>query len=153
MIALARAATATVRCVVRSSGQASVGPFRFVSAREIGGLQPDGETAMAIAARQRIVRNRRAAAGRLPRGGAMTVRVGVRAIESRRRWLRRGWRNVAAVERRNGAGPDPFRHGRPSGGASPVSGLVMATSMDHVVAWRHAENPELPAVVSDAATH
>ena len=38
-IALARAATATVRGVVRSSGQASFGPFTFVAAREISGPQ------------------------------------------------------------------------------------------------------------------
>jgi len=49
-IALARAATATVRGVVRSSGQASFGPFTFVIAREISGPQAYGETATAIAA-------------------------------------------------------------------------------------------------------
>lgn len=49
-IALARAATATVRGVVRSSGQASFGPFTFVIAREISGPQADGQTATAIAA-------------------------------------------------------------------------------------------------------
>ena len=49
-IALARAATATVRGVVRSSGQASFGPFTFVSAREISGPQAHGQTATAIAA-------------------------------------------------------------------------------------------------------
>jgi membrane-associated protease RseP (regulator of RpoE activity) len=49
-IALARAATATVRGVVRSSGQASVDPFTFVSAREIRGPQAYGHTATAIAA-------------------------------------------------------------------------------------------------------
>jgi hypothetical protein len=50
MIALARAATATVRGVVRASGQASLGPLAFVIAREIGGPQAYGETATAIAA-------------------------------------------------------------------------------------------------------
>ncbi len=49
-IALARAATATVRGVVRSSGQASVGPFTMVSAREINGPQAYGQTETAIAA-------------------------------------------------------------------------------------------------------
>jgi hypothetical protein len=49
-IALARAATATVRGVVRSSGQASPGPFTFVIAREIGGPQAYGQPATAIAA-------------------------------------------------------------------------------------------------------
>lgn len=49
-IALARAATATVRGVVRSSGQASFGPFTFVSAREISGPQAYDQTATAIAA-------------------------------------------------------------------------------------------------------
>jgi hypothetical protein len=49
-IALARATTATVRGVVRSSGRASVGPFTFVSAREIGGPEAYGQTTPAIAA-------------------------------------------------------------------------------------------------------
>jgi protocatechuate 3,4-dioxygenase beta subunit len=49
-IALARAATATVRGVVRSSGQASLGPFTFVIAREISGSQANGQMATAIAA-------------------------------------------------------------------------------------------------------
>ena len=49
-IALARAATATVRGVVRSPGQASPGPFTFVMAREISGTQADGRPATAIAA-------------------------------------------------------------------------------------------------------
>jgi hypothetical protein len=48
-IALARAATATVRGVVRSSGQDSPGPFTFVVAREIGGPQAHGQTATAVA--------------------------------------------------------------------------------------------------------
>jgi hypothetical protein len=50
-IALARSATATVRGVVRSSGQASFGPFTLVIAREINGPQAYGQTAMAMAAR------------------------------------------------------------------------------------------------------
>ena len=49
-IALARAATATVRGVVRSSGQASSGPFTFVIARDNNGLQVDGQMSEAIAA-------------------------------------------------------------------------------------------------------
>ena len=48
-IALARAATATVRGVVRYSGQASFGPFTFVTAREISGPQAYGHTATALA--------------------------------------------------------------------------------------------------------
>jgi hypothetical protein len=50
IIALARAATATVRGVVRSSGEASFGPFTFVNAREIGGPQAYDGTATAVAA-------------------------------------------------------------------------------------------------------
>jgi hypothetical protein len=50
MIALARAATATVRGVVRSSGEASFGPFTFVNAREIGGPQAYDGMATAVAA-------------------------------------------------------------------------------------------------------
>jgi 5-hydroxyisourate hydrolase-like protein (transthyretin family) len=50
LITLARAATATVRGVVRSSGQASAGPFTFVTAREIGGPQAYGQIATAVAA-------------------------------------------------------------------------------------------------------
>jgi hypothetical protein len=49
-IALARAATSTVRGTVRSSGQASFGPFTFVSAREISGPQAHNQSATAIAA-------------------------------------------------------------------------------------------------------
>jgi hypothetical protein len=49
-IALARATTATVRGVVRSSGQGSLGPFTFVTARDVGGPQPEGRTAMAVTA-------------------------------------------------------------------------------------------------------
>jgi protocatechuate 3,4-dioxygenase beta subunit len=49
-IALARAATATVRGVVRSSGQASFGPFTFVSAREISGPEAYGRMATAVTA-------------------------------------------------------------------------------------------------------
>lgn len=49
-IALARAATATMRGVVRSSGEASIGPFTFVIAREISGPQADGQMATGIAA-------------------------------------------------------------------------------------------------------
>jgi hypothetical protein len=49
-IALTRAATATVRGAVRSSGQAAFGPFTFVSAREINGPQAHGQMATAIAA-------------------------------------------------------------------------------------------------------
>lgn len=48
-IALARAATATVRGILRSSGEASFGPFTVVSAREIHGPQAHGQMAMAIA--------------------------------------------------------------------------------------------------------
>jgi hypothetical protein len=49
-IALARATTAAVRGVVRSSGQASFSPFTFLIAREISGPQAYGKTATAIAA-------------------------------------------------------------------------------------------------------
>jgi hypothetical protein len=49
-IALARAATATVRGIIRSSGHAPFGPFTFVIAREISGPQAYGQTATAIAA-------------------------------------------------------------------------------------------------------
>jgi protocatechuate 3,4-dioxygenase beta subunit len=49
-IALARAATATVRGVVRSSDQASFGPFTFVNAREISGPAAHGQMAVAVAA-------------------------------------------------------------------------------------------------------
>jgi hypothetical protein len=48
-IPLARAATATVRGVVRSSGEASFGPFTFVIAREIS-PRADEQTATAVAA-------------------------------------------------------------------------------------------------------
>lgn len=50
IIALVRATTATIRGVVRGSGDASAGPFTFVSAREIGGPQAYGHMAMAVTA-------------------------------------------------------------------------------------------------------
>jgi hypothetical protein len=50
VIALARASTATVRGVVRASGQTPVGPFTFVTAREIGGARADGQMSMATTA-------------------------------------------------------------------------------------------------------
>jgi len=49
VIALTRAATATVRGVVRPSGQASVGPFTFITARQIGDPRGD-EMAAAMSA-------------------------------------------------------------------------------------------------------
>lgn len=49
IIALARAATATVRGVVRASGDASRGPFTFVIARDIDGSHADGHMAEAVA--------------------------------------------------------------------------------------------------------
>lgn len=49
-MALARAATATVRGVVRSSGQASSGPFTFVVAREISGAQAHVPMSTAVTA-------------------------------------------------------------------------------------------------------
>jgi Carboxypeptidase regulatory-like domain len=50
VIPLARASTATVRGVVRASGQTPVGPFTFITAREIGGAMAYGHTTMATAA-------------------------------------------------------------------------------------------------------
>jgi Carboxypeptidase regulatory-like domain len=50
VIPLARAATTTVRGSVRASGQTPVGPFTFITAREIGGPRADGQMAMATAA-------------------------------------------------------------------------------------------------------
>ena len=50
VIPLARASTASVRGVVRASGQASAGPFTFITAREIGGARSDGQMRMATAA-------------------------------------------------------------------------------------------------------
>jgi Carboxypeptidase regulatory-like domain len=51
VIPLARAATTTVRGSVRASGQTAVGPFTFITAREIGGPRADGQMAMATVAR------------------------------------------------------------------------------------------------------
>jgi hypothetical protein len=50
IIALSRAATATVRGVIRSSGGASPGPFTFVTAREIHAPRPEARLARAIGA-------------------------------------------------------------------------------------------------------
>ena len=74
-IALARAATATVRGVVRSSGQASFGPFHIRDCsrdQRRAGVWPNGS---GHRRRRRIVRDRRAASGRLPGRGAIAVRV------------------------------------------------------------------------------
>src|SRR5207253_2797010 len=49
-VTLARAATASVRGAVRSSGQASLGPFTMITAQEIGGPRADGHMAMAVVA-------------------------------------------------------------------------------------------------------
>jgi len=49
IISLARASTATIRGTVRASGQTPVGPFTFITAREIGGQQADGQMIMATA--------------------------------------------------------------------------------------------------------
>jgi hypothetical protein len=49
-IALARAATATVRGIVRPSGEEPVGPFGFVAAREIGGAHINARIAAAAVA-------------------------------------------------------------------------------------------------------
>jgi 5-hydroxyisourate hydrolase-like protein (transthyretin family) len=50
VIPLARASTAIVRGIVRALGQTPVGPFTFITAREIGGPRADGQMAMATAA-------------------------------------------------------------------------------------------------------
>ncbi|HJZ72202.1 MAG TPA: carboxypeptidase-like regulatory domain-containing protein [Vicinamibacterales bacterium] len=50
LIPLARAATATIRGIVRASGQTPVGPFTIITAREVGGPRADGQMAMATAA-------------------------------------------------------------------------------------------------------
>jgi len=50
VISLARASTATIRGVVRASAQSPVGPFMFITARQIGGPRADGEMVMATAA-------------------------------------------------------------------------------------------------------
>jgi hypothetical protein len=50
VIPLARTSTATVRGIVRASGQAPGGPFTFITAREIGGAMPYGQATMATAA-------------------------------------------------------------------------------------------------------
>src|SRR3954469_14339266 len=49
IISLARASTATIRGTVRASGQTPVGPFTFITPREIGGPQADGQMVMAAA--------------------------------------------------------------------------------------------------------
>jgi 5-hydroxyisourate hydrolase-like protein (transthyretin family) len=53
VIPLARAATTTVRGSVRASGQTPVGPFIFITARQIGGPSADAPTGMATAASDR----------------------------------------------------------------------------------------------------
>jgi hypothetical protein len=48
VVALARATTATVRGVIRGSRQAALGPFTFVTARDIGGPRAESRIATAI---------------------------------------------------------------------------------------------------------
>ena len=79
-ISLARAATATVRGVVRSSGQVPLRPFIFVTAREINGSHAYGDTAAAIAAGDGSF----AIAGLLP--GAYFVEARSRQSRRPRRW-------------------------------------------------------------------
>jgi hypothetical protein len=50
VVPLARASTATVRGIVRASGQTPVGPFTFITARQIGGPRADGQMSMTTAA-------------------------------------------------------------------------------------------------------
>ena len=50
VVTLARAATANVRGVIRSSGEASLGPLTMITAREVGGPGADGHMAMGVAA-------------------------------------------------------------------------------------------------------
>jgi hypothetical protein len=49
IMALVRATTASIRGVVRGAGDASVGPFTFVSAQEIGGPQAYGDVTTGVA--------------------------------------------------------------------------------------------------------
>jgi hypothetical protein len=133
-IALARAATATVRGVVRSSGQASSGPFTFVSAREISGPQAHGQTATAIAAGDGSF----AIAGLLP-GSYFVEAQSPSGPEFASREVVVDGSDVAGVtlllsKGATARGRIRFDTGNPPQGLRPSQVFVMPTLMDHQMA-------------------
>jgi hypothetical protein len=106
------------------------GRLTLVTAREISGPQAYGEPMMAMASPDQSF----AIAGLLPGTYIVEARSftgsEVASKECRRRGIRRGRRHAAAVEGRDGARPDPFRHGRPPQGLRPSEVLLMPAFVD-----------------------
>jgi hypothetical protein len=131
MITLARATTATVRGVVRSSGQASAGPFTFVTAREIGGPQAYGEVEMTTAARDGSFM----ITGLLP-GTYMLEARGTPESESASSEVVIGTADVGGVtlvlsHGVSARGRITFDTGKPPQGLRPSQVIVVPSSLDH----------------------
>jgi protocatechuate 3,4-dioxygenase beta subunit len=129
-IALARASTATVRGVVRSSGQASFGSFTFVTAREISGPQAYGQMATAIAAGDGSF----AIAGLLPGAYMVEARPPSESAYASMEVVVEG-ADVAGVtlllsKGATARGRIRFDTGDPPQGLRPSQVLVMGTSVD-----------------------
>jgi len=136
-IALARAATATVRGLVRSSGQKSVGPVTFIAAREIGGPRADGHMAMAVVAGDGAF----AIAGLLPGSYLVEARSMSGPAVASREVVVEGY-DIAGVslvlsEGATARGRITFDTGKPPEGLRPSQVLVMPTLLD-----RHMESME-----------
>ena len=136
-IALARAATATVRGVVRASGQASVGPATFVTAREINGPQAHGEMKMATAAGDGSF----AIAGLLPGAYVVAARSTSGSEFASAEVVVEG-SDVAGVtlllsKGATARGRIRFDTGKPPEGLRPSEVLVMPILADHQMAGMH----------------
>jgi hypothetical protein len=141
MIALTRAATATVRGVVRSSGQDSFGPFTFVSAREISGPLAHGQMATAIAAGDGSF----AIAGLLPGTYFVEARSPSGSEFASMEVVVDG-SDVAGVtlilsKGATARGRIRFDTGNPPQGLRPSQVFVMPTLVDHQMAGMHGGPP------------
>jgi Carboxypeptidase regulatory-like domain len=148
-IALARAATATVRGVVRSSGQGSSGPFTFVMAREISGPEAYGQTAMAAAAPDGSF----AIAGLLPGDYLLEARSPTGSEFASKEVVVEG-SDVAGVtlmlsKGATARGRIRFDTGNPPPGLRPSQVFVTHISVDPVVDHQMAEMSGGPPVTHD----
>ena len=131
IIALARAATATVRGVVRSSGQGYLGPFTVVTAQEIGGARADGHTAMGTAASDGSF----TIAGLLPGTYVMEAR-SMTGSEFASKEVVVGGSDVAGVslilsQGVTARGRISFDTGKPPEGFRPSQVFIVHTALDH----------------------
>src|SRR5262249_50840623 len=130
-IALARAATATLHGIVRSSGQASLGPFIVVTAQELSGPQAYGRTAMANAASDGSF----AIAGLLP-GTYLIEARSMMGSESASTEVAVGGSDVNGVtlivsQGNSARGRITFDAGKPPQGLRPSQVFIGATPVDH----------------------